>query len=131
MKKNARKFRVGDQVMFYGNNARKLRESAEEWYPPVGTVGKVIDWLEEDDDILVQWPNGTTASDHKWFCSTADLRLVDDPLRVTVSFGGDIGECEMMFVVPKGENDINEYVEKVLGYVLNEDVRNKCKVEII
>lgn len=42
----------------------ELHESDPEYFPAVGTVGKVVE--EDWDRYLVEWPEGTTSDDDTW-----------------------------------------------------------------
>lgn len=58
-----KKFAVGDKVQ---HTCGELHELKPEFYPPKGTVGVVND-VNGYDDLLVQWPEGTTSQDDLWF----------------------------------------------------------------
>ena len=55
--------KVGDMVIFCDG---KSHRDYPEYYPPIGTVG-VIQGCE-CGDYLIQWPDGTTSLEDKWFC---------------------------------------------------------------
>lgn len=65
MSKN--KFNVGDEVVFMNANAHV---NAPIWYPEVGTVGFITEVREQRDndfDIQVQWPEGSTLGTGEWW----------------------------------------------------------------
>ena len=62
------KLKRGDKVRFL-NQEKHI--SIPRYYPPAGTVGTVI----RDGDDLIQWPNGTTGGDGRWFAGSRNLEL--------------------------------------------------------
>lgn len=60
--------RKGDNVRYI--NAEKS-EQRPEFYPPCGTIGKVVS-VVDDNTYLVQWPDYTTA----WFANRSDLEVL-------------------------------------------------------
>lgn len=55
-------FAIGDKVRFLRG---ELHEKKPLYFPPVGTIGTVT-WVGTED-LLVQWPCGTTSEDDEWF----------------------------------------------------------------
>lgn len=53
---------VGKKVVFEDNSYAGML-----FYPPVGTIGEVLNYSKEDDAICVQWPEGTTGGDNQWW----------------------------------------------------------------
>ena len=66
---------IGDRVRFIN---RKKSEEYPEFYPHCGTVGRIVDIGDDNlgPDLLVQWPEGTVASDGKWWCSPGDVEVI-------------------------------------------------------
>lgn len=68
------KFNVGDKVRYIGKDHNDMPE----FYPPVGTIGTVVNRLNEYDDVYVQWEKGSTSKEDCWYCDRYDLELVKD-----------------------------------------------------
>lgn len=72
------KFKVGDKVVF---KDAKAHEFSPRWYPPVGTVGEVSEWHGRtyfgENNVMVQWPNGSTSNDDLWSSNVKWLDLVE------------------------------------------------------
>ena len=72
MKQN---FKIGDHV-------RHIKEKSEYsginkcWHPPIGTIGEIVDIDDEDSDLFVQWPKGTTYGDDRWYVEKENVELV-------------------------------------------------------
>lgn len=49
---------------------------APEYYPPVGTVGEIIN--SDDRGICVHWPEGVTIGAGCWWCTPHDVELVEE-----------------------------------------------------
>ena len=63
-------FRIGEKVEFHPSEA-----CISKYYPKVGTVGTVIGRsVKNIHSIFVQWPEGTTMLDGRWFVRDKDLR---------------------------------------------------------
>ena len=67
------KFNVGDKVRYVG----KDHEDMPEFYPPVGTIGEIIEDTDETS-YYVQWSKGSTSKEDRWYCSKEDIKLVED-----------------------------------------------------
>lgn len=63
------KFKVGDKVKYMG----EWHEIAPEWYPEYGTVGRVCELAENDVQVRVQWPVGSTSEDGAWWVAVHNL----------------------------------------------------------
>lgn len=63
-------YKVGDAVKFIG-------KARHECYPPVGTVGRVVN-VYDDSLVLVQWPNNSTCCDDRWYVIPAQIQKVSD-----------------------------------------------------
>lgn len=74
---NTTKIRVGDKVRFINQQAH---ENMPPCYPAVGTCGKVLRVVHNEDDIelLIQWDRGSTSGDGVWLCDHTSVELVDD-----------------------------------------------------
>lgn len=69
-----KKFKVGDKVRYIGKDHREMPE----FYPPVGTIGTVINQSNECDDVYVQWEKGSTSRKDCWYCDRHDVELVEN-----------------------------------------------------
>lgn len=51
-----------------------------EYYPADGTIGVVTVAADPDidDEVLVQWPKGSTSGDDEWWALLSCLEVVDD-----------------------------------------------------
>lgn len=76
------KFKPGDKVIFCTEEGEKWHDICPASYPPVGTIGTVIDAhpkVQYDGcNIFVQWPKGSTSIDGQWYCNEDFLDLVED-----------------------------------------------------
>lgn len=62
--------KVGDKVRYISkDHARK-----PEYYPEVGTVG-TVKCIDENGNVWVQWPKGSTSKDDYWCCYEDDVEL--------------------------------------------------------
>ena len=68
------KFNVGDKVRYIG----KDHIDYPEYYPTIGTIGKIIVALDDDPDCYIQWPKNSTSGNDEHWCSTDDIELVED-----------------------------------------------------
>lgn len=75
-------FCVGDMVVF---TSAEAHDRLPVFYPPVGTVGEVVEVLGADDDaveqldildIRVQWPSGSTSRRDEWLARSKDLQRI-------------------------------------------------------
>lgn len=106
---------VGKKVVFEDN-----AEAGSFWYPPVGTVGEVLDYEEENDTIFVQWPKGTTGGDGQWWVfSSQEVNLVEDNIENVTN-----NEIWEMLKIKMEKNNI--YPFSVFGdeYYTAEDTHN-------
>jgi len=72
-------FKVGDRVRFKGADPCTHKKMPE-YYPADGTIGVVtiaVDPMEEDE-VLVQWPEGSTSGDDEWWALISLLEVVED-----------------------------------------------------
>lgn len=69
-----KKFNVGDKVRYIG----KDHLDCPEYYPAIGTVGKITGTLNDDPDCYVQWPKNSTGGNDEHWCSKDDIELVED-----------------------------------------------------
>lgn len=66
------KFNVGDRVRYIGND----HIDCPEYYPTVGTIGKITGTLDDDPDCYIQWPKNSTSGNDEHWCSKDDIELV-------------------------------------------------------
>ena len=64
----------GDKVRFTGGTMHDL---VPDYYPPVGTVGVVVEALRSGN-MLVQWPLGSTKGDARWYAELIDLTPAEE-----------------------------------------------------
>lgn len=64
--------KVGSKVKMINKEANNIHPY---WYPAIGTVG-VVERLGYNDNCWVQWPEGTTSKDDKWFCDYEHLEVL-------------------------------------------------------
>lgn len=50
---------------------KELHDSAPEYYPAIGTVGKIIN--EDEDGYEIQWPNNSTKGKGIWRASEESI----------------------------------------------------------
>lgn len=67
-----RKFNAGDKVRYIG----KDHIDYPEYYPTIGTIGKIIGALDDDPNCYIQWPKNSTSGNDEHWCSTDDIELV-------------------------------------------------------
>lgn len=65
------KFNVGNKVKYIG----KKHKDSPEFYPPVGTIGTVVQDVD-GVDYYIQWPKGSTSRKDCWYCDENDIELV-------------------------------------------------------
>lgn len=68
------KFNVGDKVRYIG----KDHIDYPEYYPTIGTIGKIIGALDDDPDCYVKWPKNSTSGNDEHWCSKDDIELVEN-----------------------------------------------------
>lgn len=71
-----REIEVGDKVRYITEDTEESKESG--YYPPKGTVGMVIG-IEDLDCLaqyLIQWPEGTTKWNGRWYVEKENIELV-------------------------------------------------------
>lgn len=70
-----RDIKVGDKVRYIAEDSREDRDSR--FYPPKGTIGRVI-WAGRDSVVCqVKWPEGTTKWNSRWYVEKKNIELVD------------------------------------------------------
>lgn len=70
-------FKVGDKVKFLGLNIEDEEVLNNRlFYPPVNTVGKVVEL--GSDYCFIQWPDGATADNSIWACRNSYLEKVTE-----------------------------------------------------
>lgn len=74
-------FGIGDRVRFEPTESFFKAGSDEyigKYFPKVGTVGKIVGYsLHNIHSVFVQWPEGETKHDGRWFVRDKHLRKVD------------------------------------------------------
>lgn len=70
-------FKVGDRVRFKGmGNA--CHTVTPEFYPKDGTIGTVSIASDDDYEVYVQWPKGSTSEEDMWWAFVECLELVEE-----------------------------------------------------
>lgn len=64
--------KVGSKVKMINKEANNIYPYC---YPAIGTVG-IVERLGCHDNCRVQWPEGTTSKDNKWFCDYEYLEVL-------------------------------------------------------
>lgn len=67
------KFNIGDKVRYIGTEY----DVNPQWFPIVGTIGTVVQDVDEID-CYIQWPKGSTSKKDCWYCNKNDIELVKD-----------------------------------------------------
>ena len=67
------KFNVGDKVRYIGLD----HDINPQWFPIVGTIGTVVQDVDEVD-CYIQWPKGSTSRKDRWYCNKNDIELVEN-----------------------------------------------------
>lgn len=86
-KEQVNMYKKGDKVMFCDAQAHKQIPSC---YPKVGTIGVVKCAAESDDEVMVQWPEGSTSSDDLWFTETSQLKPHTTERVIITSKGNEV-----------------------------------------
>ena len=68
-----KKFKVGDKVKYVGSE----HEINPQWFPIIGTIGTVMQDVDEFD-CYIQWQKGSTSKEDRWYCNKNDVELVED-----------------------------------------------------
>lgn len=72
----AYKLKEGD-IVIATDNISHLHDLYPEWYPAVGTIGKVQNVTKNDiTDIYVKWSDGSTSADDTWHVTDNCIRKV-------------------------------------------------------
>ena len=73
--------RAGGKPLAPGDKVRFTDEGhhnrAPQYYPEPGTVG-TVDRIDEDHDIWVRWPEGSTDAPYLWCCSKYSVEVVEE-----------------------------------------------------
>lgn len=67
------KFKVGDKVRYTGAK----HDIHPQWFPIVGTIGTVLQDVDEVD-CYIQWSKGSTSENDCWYCDKQNIELVKD-----------------------------------------------------
>lgn len=81
---------VGTRVKYIRVDTEK--DKATGYYPPVGTLGTVIEAHEED--IFVKWDSGTTG-EGEWWCYVDDVEELERTIKV------ELTESEFKMIIDK------------------------------
>lgn len=73
-KESASSFKTGDKAKFLGLSEDEALVGSQ-FYPPVNTVGEVVEVLSPEF-CFVQWPKGTTSWKDKWWCNYEHLEVL-------------------------------------------------------
>ena len=122
-----KEIKVGSKVRYLGCNGKRQDKVCS---PPVGTIGVVSHVDYDDNDVLVQWPAGTTSEDDQWWCLVRYLELVEEDTSA-VSKAYDtlkkdlLGKCEKLdklkneaeesLDIPVAQSGLEYKYEKLLG----------------
>lgn len=68
-----KKFNVGDKVKYIGLE----HDINPQWFPIVGTIGTVVQDVDEVD-CYIQWPKESTSKEDRWYCNKNDIELVEN-----------------------------------------------------
>lgn len=97
-------------------HASKIYDKYPQFYPPIGTVGKVLDIVREDA-IYVQWSKGSTSFGDDWYAPTDMLRkLTKRDISLFVKYYDKYMETTTISVKQyykcpsKAKRDIEEYL---------------------
>lgn len=66
-------FKIED-IVRYLKDTSNYDEVDKIYCPPIGTIGKIVSIKE--DNICVQWPEGTTLDEGRWYVGPEDLEKV-------------------------------------------------------
>ena len=58
-------YKPGDKVRFID---AVEHEKFKDFYPPVGTIGTVVEGEDADGVLYVEWAGGTTSLEDTWYC---------------------------------------------------------------
>lgn len=67
------KFNVGDKVRYIGAK----HDIHPQWFPIVGTIGTVLQDVDEVD-CYIQWSKGSTSENDCWYCDKNNIELVEN-----------------------------------------------------
>lgn len=62
-----------DDIVMATVYTSEMHDKYLQFYPPIGTVGKVLDKCSQDS-VYVQWSKGSTSSSDKWYALPSMLR---------------------------------------------------------
>lgn len=68
-------YKPGDKVRFIDAVAH---EKCEEFMPPVGTIGTVVEGPDLAGDIYVRWADGSTRLDDTWYCGADQVEPAEE-----------------------------------------------------
>lgn len=68
-----KKFNVGDKVRYIGAK----HDIHPQWFPIVGTIGTVLQDVDEVD-CYIQWSKGSTSENDCWYCDKNNIELVEN-----------------------------------------------------
>lgn len=121
-----KKFNVGDKVRYIGTK----HDINPQWFPIVGTIGTVLQDVDEVD-CYIQWPKGSTSKEDCRYCSKNDIELVEnvdmtneeiwEMLRPKMRKNGLISKANLIHV--SADNYPNNEVKITKTYLEN-DVHN-------
>lgn len=71
-----REIEIGDKVRYIAEDPEYIKKSG--FFPPKGTIGTVIeiDSIVVGAPCLVQWPEGTTKWNGRWYVEKENIELV-------------------------------------------------------
>lgn len=120
------KFNVGDKVKYIGIE----HDINPQWFPIVGTIGTVIQDVDEID-CYIQWSKGSTSKEDRWYCNKNDIELVENEdmtneeiwemLESKMRKNGLISKANLVYI--SADNYPNNKV-KITKTYLEDDVHN-------
>ena len=94
-KESVPSFKAGDKVKFLGLSFEDESLVGSQFYPPVNTVGEVVEVLSPEF-CFVQWPNGAVYSNGALSCPNRFLEKVIEPWVPAIKDNVKVGSKVMM-----------------------------------
>ena len=122
-------FKVGDKVKFLGLNIEdKETLNNRLFYPPVNTVGKVVEL--GSDYCFVQWPDGATVDNGVWACRNIYLEKVTEHWVPATEDNVKVGSKVRYLSAEKNGRDPEFYpVQDMAGVVVSVVDYDTCLIQ--